>query len=195
MKGDISPWVLITIIIVFIALGITLVALYQARLQEGVDEAITETDIPVAGDDELSTCTDSDGGRNYFTEGSVTTYTETYDDECDSGQATEHLCLTVMDEVDTVTYVCPNGCDGNACSDTPHVLDECEDSDGGKNYFAQGTVTLGPEIYQDECKPIGDQSVLVKEYFCEKEEDNPVEVKYTIYQCPILCEGGACLEG
>ncbi len=69
----------------------------------------------------------------------------------------------------------------------------CSDSDGGRNYQAQGTVTAGTGSilthYQDDCRQQNGQSILV-EYYCDKSTP-----KGEIHACAAgtTCDNGACV--
>lgn len=65
----------------------------------------------------------------------------------------------------------------------------CTDTDGGKNYAVQGTITgtdyLGrPYNYTDRCT--GD--TVLQEYYC----DNTGTGVFIYYKCPNGCANGAC---
>ncbi|MFH1642767.1 MAG: C25 family cysteine peptidase [Nanoarchaeota archaeon] len=62
----------------------------------------------------------------------------------------------------------------------------CVDSDGGKNYFVQGTTTKGEFVYTDHCA----QGLLaVNEYYCTVDGDIEIE---TDHECSAGCLNGAC---
>lgn len=65
-------------------------------------------------------CTDSDGGKDYYTKGYVTSGGKTYYDECSGSklQVNEKYCYisgTGEKVVGTSVYTCPNGCSEEAC--------------------------------------------------------------------------------
>ncbi|MBI5148970.1 hypothetical protein HZA33_04795, partial [Candidatus Pacearchaeota archaeon] len=61
----------------------------------------------------------------------------------------------------------------------------CSDSDGGKIYDIQGTVTYKNRVYTDYCT----SSTLLREYYC-----NLVgRPSSTYYTCPYSCANGACV--
>jgi len=70
------------------------------------------------GDRELALsppCTDTDGGQDFYTAGSVTDSSGTYDDFCgDSTTVVEYYCDDNEDVGDSTLY-CFNGCLGNEC--------------------------------------------------------------------------------
>jgi len=106
------------------------------------------------------TCTDSDGGKNYSVQGSICTtiYVSpnvipaaacTIDEciypDCDgcADQLLEHYCENGKAKSEIVN--CSNKCESGACVGNP----TCTDSDGGKNYYENGTmfVSSGVENY------------------------------------------------
>lgn len=193
-KGDMSPWVVVTIIIIAVVLGLFLVITYEANLKEKIDKIVEDSRDKIEIETGSPTsCQDSDGGHNYFVEGSAETRDETLEDSCESGVLTEYWCN--REEVEAETYVCPKGCTGNACTGGSLILEECVDDDGGVNYFTYGVVTMLGESYADSCIKLQGIDILVKEHLCSKTEDNPVEVKSFIYQCPEGCENGSCIYG
>lgn len=191
-KGAI--WTVVAVIVIFLVFAIIIGTIIEARLGEKIDEAIEENKIPT-GPERSINCIDDDGGRNYFTFGTVTKdYSYTYNDVCDAltGKLMEYYCID--DRNESADYDCPNGCDGNACNSSLYTIDDCIDSDGGKNYFTYGILTKGTEPYEDKCQSIQGLSILLKEYYCYKEEDEEeVLVEHVIYQCPNGCENGACI--
>jgi hypothetical protein len=124
--------------------------------------------MPLSGD--YCECRDSDG-RNYFTQGTTTTYSGLTQDHCyDSNMVIELYC----DENNmpaSESYSCPNAstCLNGAC--------RCSDTDGGREYYTRGTA-VG---HTDECLSHG----RLKEYFC-----GPSGVENESVICP--CEEGAC---
>src|SRR3989344_1912585 len=91
-------------------------------------------------------CVDTDGGKNYFTKGTLTNSSGTFDDKCEglTGDGlSEQYCsgnisLTEYKSCYSLgNYYCSNG----AC-----VLNQtatCTDTDGGKNYYVKGTLVNG----------------------------------------------------
>jgi len=59
----------------------------------------------------------------------------------------------------------------------------CTDSDGGKNYYEKGTVTVDGTSYTDYCL---DENRLI-EYYCSNNQ-----MRFDTYACPYGCENGAC---
>ena len=262
--------------------------------------------------DSATTCTDSDGGKNYYVKGTVEHYRGILNDYCiDSDTLLEGYCLVAADSqgnvFSSVNYTCPNGCNDGACvvgtenlppvitslggptdisvnqagtwtiqaydpdgdyltysvdwGDViyPHVatvdeksettsqsatfshsylnsgnytitlkvtddqglsakstitvqvgesVEECTDSDGGKNYYVKGKVCRG-NCWNDSCsnngyicfsnpndpncitngKWNGNHSKFVDEHYCENNYSKTVS-----YECPNGCVDGACVE-
>jgi hypothetical protein len=70
------------------------------------------------------TCTDSDGGKDYYTKGTVRLGATSYTDYCvDSSRIVEYSCPTVKEQtiplgqilIVTNIYTCSNGCQNGAC--------------------------------------------------------------------------------
>ncbi|MBD3398023.1 hypothetical protein GF412_02510 [Candidatus Micrarchaeota archaeon] len=70
----------------------------------------------------------------------------------------------------------------------PPQLQQCTDSDGGKDEFISGTASVGEESGTDRC--LGEDE-MVLEYYCDGNE-----IADENMQCPAgyLCYGGACVE-
>ncbi len=83
----------------------------------------------------------------------------------------------------------------------------CTDTDGGKDYYKKGTVTLrdisSNEILREEtdyCEGFGNtcettdcpgmSDIIVTEYYCENNE-----IKLEAHNCPNKCKDGACIKG
>jgi len=73
------------------------------------------------------TCTDSDGGKNYYQRGTVKVNDTTYTDYClDSSRLVEYSCPTDKNQISgwsliviTDIYTCPYGCEDGACRKQP----------------------------------------------------------------------------
>ncbi len=145
------------------------------------------------------TCTDSDGGLNYYALGNLmlsntpvlgyNTYSQDY---CNGTILREAYC-NLTGSVDGVNgysqtfYTCPNGCSNGACVNSTAPV--CTDSDGGLNYYAFGNITSGNlassvGIREDTC--VGGGSL--REMFCLNNNGTP-----QLYQCPNGCSNGACI--
>ncbi len=154
------------------------------------------------------TCTDSDGGLNYYVGGNTTFNRlgagpeSTYSDRCmifngDSSssvfscsgtncQLDEYGCNSEKNLI-LSNYNCPLGCLDGACLNvtTPNVT--CIDSDGGLNYYTFGNITSGDlvssvGIREDICL-----NNSLREMFCYNNLGTP-----QLYDCPNGCSNGAC---
>lgn len=153
------------------------------------------------------TCTDSDGGINYYTKGEVVVCTF-YEsdlgggggcgalvDYCSGDVLTEGYCEGTSSK--SVKYTCPYGCTNGACIETQITTTTtptnktCTDSDGGLDYYTKGTASVctytgqgvGCINWHDRCR----SNTLLEESYCEGNDRKSVE-----YTCPILCTDGAC---
>jgi len=172
---------------------------YQIRLYAS---GIAKSDISdnyfsiVSGTD--STCVDTDGGKNYYVEGSgggwkTDTEWEYFGDGCylnDNRVAScsgtgcylaEKYCEGKY--VRTENYTCPYGCKDGAC------LKKCTDSDGGKNYYTKGTVTVEWPGHQTSAVDFCGEGTTLYEGYCEDGE-----LQMVSYNCPYGCSDGACVE-
>jgi hypothetical protein len=150
-------------------------------------------------------CTDTDG-RDVFVTGLVKVETET-PQQCNwvtmfctpAGSTCESSVDGCADESTVREYLCgPNGMtyEDIGCPAANPVCDEgrcsCPDTDGGRNYYRQGTI-LGQT---DECiiNPFGEEKL--KEYYCDRTlyGDN-LSFDYEYVTCPFGCdfETGACV--
>lgn len=114
-----------------------------------------------------TTCTDSDGGKDYYVKGHGTglypinarngyfifretclggckkttdEQFDTYYDHClNSNQLNEAFC-SVDGSLQAYGYTCPNGCKDGACVESTTNETKCTDSDGGKDYYVKGEV-------------------------------------------------------
>ncbi len=156
-----------------------------------------------------NTCTDSDGGLNYWVKGKVNTSfyypNQTWgmaiiDDVCiNSTFLQEQACNAVDGLHQPNTYLCPNGCSNGACVNTTTPVQNvtCTDSDGGLNYYVKGNITATggsfsvPYQDYDKCGPMfGDvvQPNVLNEHFCMTGGPNN-----ELYTCPNGCVDGACV--
>ncbi len=148
-----------------------------------------------------STCTDSDGGKDYYTYGYGTDPTIDYITFVDScGTINDYSFLGEVycdnNEIKVESYVCPNGCENGACiKEEAQSETVCTDSDDGKDYYKKGTVdtpsfkksSAFQGAYTDTCDPI---TGAVNEYYCVGSDD----ANYEYYQCPYGCMNGQCLK-
>jgi len=151
-----------------------------------------------------SGCTDSDGGRDYYTSGTargiyggVNGFTSDY---CSDGTNIAGLPVNLVEfycnSSQTYTsdpYNCPYGCRDGACIAQPtNATLACTDSDGGGDfdYYKKG-ITSGPV---DGVKHTGTDYCggdVVFEYGCNPAP--PYNFFTTTYKCPNGCSDGACI--
>ena len=144
-------------------------------------------------------CTDSDGGKNYYTKGTTWDVWSGIDkiDYCDNNIVVEYYCLDDWRKLEI--FSCIYGCKDGACLATNQTGNQtnvtlspnnkCVDSDGGKNYFVfgklSGTDNWGNVIDQPD---ICASKIAVVEKFCES-----YSYSYEYYYCPKSCQNGACV--
>ncbi|MBT3397384.1 hypothetical protein HOA55_00040 [archaeon] len=153
-------------------------------------------------------CTDSDGGENYFEKGTLERDDVTKTDYCWNDNSSieeeyfnvsrEYSCdlnrdplnpniIGIGGDTDTgyyeINYDCPNGCSDGACidGDEPEV---CTDSDGGTDYFVKGTTGTSRDYKIDNCN--GDR---LEEFICTGDSSGTS----VDYECPNGCSEGACI--
>ncbi len=129
------------------------------------------------------TCSDTDGGLDYYTKGIITVGDDVAEDVCsESGFVKEYSCsLPENDYYDN--YYCENGCEDGACVEEAET---CSDTDNGLDYYTKGIITVGDDVAEDVCSESG----FVKEYSCSLPEND----YYDNYYCENGCEDGACVE-
>ncbi len=126
-------------------------------------------------------CTDTDGGRDYYSFGYVYKHEGIiFPDKCFQNRVREAYCLE--DRISHRYYTCPNGCLDGKCLDR---LYKCSDSDDN-NYYTAGFVTKYPEgRFEDYC--VLDKFLV--EYRCRNNDISKIW-----YTCPYGCKKGRCLE-
>lgn len=138
-------------------------------------------------------CTDSDGGKDYYTKGFVSVFvghpSDGYHyDACYGDRLAEYFC-NEDGTLGSTGYDCPNGCSDGACINETVT---CTDSDGGKNYYVKGTLTSPDKSTPrtDYCtdEPWGSHRANLIEYYCTSETTS---ASYG-FECPNGCEDGAC---
>ncbi|MFH1256023.1 MAG: hypothetical protein V1494_01890 [Candidatus Diapherotrites archaeon] len=140
-----------------------------------------------------STCTDSDGGKDYSTKGyingkaSTGTQVTSYD-QCTGGNLLEWFC-NASGFADQQINLCPNDCSDGACVNYSTV--PCTDSDGGRDYNVFGSSSGkirgdGTVSSYDQCN-----GNTLAEWYCDAQgfivQDN--------YNCPFGCSSGTCKSG
>ncbi len=135
--------------------------------------------------EETETCSETDGGLDYFSRGVITVGDDVSEDICtDSNFLKEYACsLTENDYYDN--YYCQNGCEDGVCVEKADI---CTDSDNGIDIYTQGVTKLGNETRSDEC--INDDEV--EDYYCDIDFGEE-SIHSRSESCPSGCEGGACI--
>ena len=124
-------------------------------------------------------------------------------DACYGGKCVEDDCIDGTDECTAKGQLfCAEGylrtCgnfDNDSCLEwkigTSCLKGTCTDSDGGKDYFVNGTVIDELGISSDSCpgQEYGTNNIVLAEYYCE----NNLK-KYFLYTCPNGCNKGVCIK-
>ena len=165
--------------------------------------------------DNITKCTDSDGGKNYNVIGltnkaklSASSEAVIWKDIClkdfDKYQKGEYLpqqgvtkpngllegsCGINSNEQGTISaYECPNGCKDGAC--VKENASKCTDSDGGKNIFEAGkTKRRDGNFWTDTCV----NPSQVQEGYCD--DRSTTHVSTYVASCANGCKDGACVKG
>jgi hypothetical protein len=135
-------------------------------------------------------CNDSDGNDTYNA-GFVTTNLGVFNDECDTYQDSngvmqvkEYICNGNV--ADALKIECEFGCEAGACLEEVNTF--CNDSDGGFDYYSQGTcVDSNNNSLTDFCN-----GNALTEYLCG-DEGLCTESHNSPFVCPNGCEAGACI--
>jgi len=142
----------------------------------------------VAGDHVAGECTDSDGGKNYYSKGMITIGNDTFEDKCGTGENEGKVIEYSCEDPENGTYIpsnyeCPFGCSEGRCK----YSNECIDTDGGKNFFEKGSITLEDGTFmEDECGTDSMNGYVIERH-CESESF------LFNYKCPNGCKEGKCL--
>lgn len=134
------------------------------------------------------TCMDTDGGKDYFTRG--------FTQLCDGGDCFKDYdyCMSANtlvefycdgDEVNSISYDCPNGCTNGYCKEEIPVT--CTDSDEGKAWFVKGfTEICSGSICSGDYDYCDDNMTLV-EYYCVGSDSQVIN-----HNCEFGCDDGEC---
>lgn len=147
------------------------------------------------------TCTDSDGGKDYYVKGTVEIAGTTATDFCWNYEPNEygscegslpgcvlaeHSCSVEGNQIKE-KYQCPYGCSDGACI---APVTTCTDSDGGLYYYVKGTASQSGFDYDtDWCE----SNVVLREGICDYSRPGPNYLNYVPYTCPYGCSDGACI--
>jgi hypothetical protein len=174
----------------------------QDILYDSKEAGISGTVFSVSVGEEEVTCTDSDGGIDYFSRGNVIglevpEILDSWWDYCgtvgeEKGKLVEYTCRE-DNYGEKVFYDCSNGCQEGAC--LPELTSNltCTDSDGGINYYVKGKACEGSKCNEDSCQ---DETYLL-ESDCGWEsgikESSHSGLGGSGYECPNGCQDGACV--
>jgi hypothetical protein len=156
-----------------------------------------------------NTCTDSDGGINYYVKGEAVSSNQSIEGRIDCCKMSSDMGPCVIEGPylheatcntsgvpSSIFYACPNGCRDGVClpvNQTNTTNPVCTDSDGGKNYFKKGNITVnGQKVFEDYCfNDVFTTNTELEEGVCYNESNAVWGELY--YQCPNGCSNGACL--
>ncbi|MDD5172490.1 MAG: hypothetical protein PHF60_05660 [Candidatus ainarchaeum sp.] len=139
-----------------------------------------------------SSCSDSDGGDNPNTKGSVVVGTGVYEDSCESGASVrEYYCegATMKSDVEACApgYTCSSGaCILKPPSNVTHAIHLCTETDEGDDIWTAGTLIYEGANYSDACQ--GVYNIL--EYYCENDS---MRQKSVGCGTGSKCQDGACV--
>ncbi|MDD5469876.1 MAG: S-layer homology domain-containing protein [Candidatus Peribacteraceae bacterium] len=176
--------------------------LYQVKCGAGNSIVTTTFSCPLgcmdgvclADEDEII-CTETDGGQDYLTQGTMTHSVSLQNEEdvisredycMEDGKTLHEFFCSSHGTPDGIDFVCPEGCRDGRCLGE----ERCTEDSNGKNYFSNDTIeftVLGvPRTGGDTC---ANGKTLVEAY-CDKGERKTI-----LYTCPTSCVAGACTGG
>ncbi len=131
------------------------------------------------------TCSDSDGGKEIHTKGTVSAFGNHFTDVCEGEYVKEYYCQD--GEAKSMISDCPTDfrCVDGECL---RGKKKCTDTDGGNDIYNAGSVTIDSLIkaeYIDKCT----DTDRLKEYYCKDDELVVSDVK-----CEGECKQGRCLK-
>ncbi|MGV8084932.1 MAG: Kazal-type serine protease inhibitor family protein [Candidatus Bilamarchaeum sp.] len=136
---------------------------------------------------EESSCTDSDGGRDYYTRGTVEKGDDSYEDRCSgSNRVVEYYCRN--NEVEDESYLCQSGyeCISGRCERTGS---SCYDPDNSRTDTTRATTVThsGEAPGSDSCA----DSNTVVEFYC----NSAGNIASNTVSCGAsrVCESGVCV--
>ena len=143
------------------------------------EDGVQEVKIPCSGGcrDGICSCSDTDGGVNYFEAGTIGGMTDVCVDET---TLREYSCGYSESRgffIKSETYTCPYGCRDGACI--------CEDTDGGLNYEVAGCIG-------NKCDSCEDEQWLVEYHIESPTTTQPCNVRSYRHKCEGRCVDGAC---
>ncbi len=106
------------------------------------------------------TCTDTDGGKDYFVRGEVNAFSATgnrkVSDSCSGNYLTEEYCEGGIAKTEA-NHWCADGCSNGAC-----IAPVCSETDSGRDYFNPGVTTgSNGERHYDVCA-----NGILGEFYC-----------------------------
>lgn len=140
----------------------------------------------VAGaEGENITCSDSDGGKEIHTKGTVYAFGNKFVDVCEGEYVKEYYCEG--GEAKSTVSACPTDfrCVDGECL---RGKKKCSDTDGGNDIYNAGSVTIEGLIkaeYIDKCT----DNERLREYYCQDDELVVSDIK-----CDGECKQGRCLK-
>ncbi|MGB9719612.1 MAG: hypothetical protein ACPL06_03400 [Candidatus Anstonellales archaeon] len=138
-------------------------------------------------EEEQETCTDTDGGRNYYEYGTTYTLTQKEGDVCEKTVLTEYYCDGT--EIKNETFQCEYGCENGVCT-----RQGCTETDDGDDPYHYGVVYLGDQKYEDYCTETTGYTAAqipskLVEYYCDGNS-----VRNKTYTCEGQCSQGQCVQ-
>ncbi len=154
-------------------------ALYGCASEQPVKPASSATGVNV-----VSTCTDTDDGKNPLVKGSVESPSGRGTDTClgNGSEVMEYYCSGGVIKTEDIACIGNTLCSDGACRETP-----CFDTDGGQGTSVMGTVSYRGSEHTDSCSPDG----LVIEYYCDASG-----MQQATLSCAqgYACAGGKCVK-
>jgi len=181
------------LILIFTLISImvlTLTACSGSAFNSGRIDLASSKDLDKA-ETNIVTCTDSDDGIIEEIKGVTTFKTDKMIDYCQDNILIEYYCSKdgmLLNE----RIPCEFGCDDGTCldfEDNTTNQTSCYDSDGGFNYYVQGTCNDSEGyVMTDYC-----YNAVLTEFICGN-ENQCVESHNSPFNCPYGCSNGACIE-
>jgi len=150
----------------------------------------------VSESNESSTCQDSDGGKDYYIRGEITSDMNQGFDECNTnGQfganpnlLREYYCNS-ENEIDVEWVTCTGSCESGRCVNGSEIVQGCKDTDNGIDYFNKGTASNSTYKETDHCTFVQNEDYYyIYEVYCDGNL-----VKSLQRKCDNGCEDGACV--
>jgi hypothetical protein len=193
-EGTLIGILAIVAVIAVIGLGASLASLSVAGEFKGALRVINKSATPYP----LGySCSDTDGGVNYYTRGTVSgrgsNGSYTYTDFCFSGSGlTEYYCAfgnTSYSEPSSVNYNCPYGCSNGTCQEQQEW---CQDFDGF-DPWTSSWVNASNGVFVDTCIGSNTSNSTLLEGVCTNNQGDYTEIDCAIYG--VSCTDGRCYNG